>query len=146
MVIGWLRPSLLLPAALVTNLNTCELEALIAHELAHVRRHDYVVHLLQRAVTALLFYHPAVWWISGHMNVEREYCCDDMAAQVGDKMEYARALTSLDKWRHERFHFALAATGTSLQARVARLTEPDRPRHLRSHRRSRQTVRAVAAP
>ena len=121
MVIGWLRPTLLLPAALITTLTPKEIDALLAHELGHIRRHDYVVHFVQQLIETLLFYHPVVWWISHQTNLQREYCCDDIATEVGDKATCAQALMSLNKWRFERFHFAMAATGTFLEARVARL-------------------------
>src|SRR6267142_2970514 len=78
-LIGWWRPAILLPMGLVSGLPTSQLEAILVHELAHVRRHDYLVNLLQSLVETLFFYHPAVWYISGRMRVERENCCDDLA-------------------------------------------------------------------
>jgi beta-lactamase regulating signal transducer with metallopeptidase domain len=90
MVIGWLRPVILVPASAVTGLTTAQLEAILAYELAHVRRHDYFVNLLQNLAETLLFYHPAVWWVSNRIRVEREHCCDDIAVAVcGDKLLYA---------------------------------------------------------
>ncbi|HEX2080235.1 MAG TPA: M56 family metallopeptidase, partial [Longimicrobium sp.] len=77
MVIGALRPVLLVPASLLTGMPAAQLELLIAHELAHVRRHDYLINLLQAVAETLLFYHPAVWWVSGQVRQERESCCDD---------------------------------------------------------------------
>jgi beta-lactamase regulating signal transducer with metallopeptidase domain len=79
MVIGWLRPVILLPGAALTGLSPGQLEAVIAHELGHIRRHDYVINVLQTTVETLLFYHPASWWISHRIRVEREHCCDDVA-------------------------------------------------------------------
>src|SRR5262249_37714493 len=76
---GLLRPVILLPIAFITELPPHLLEAMIAHEIAHIRRHDLWVNLLQRVVEVLLFYHPAVWWVSGRMRLERELCCDDLA-------------------------------------------------------------------
>ena len=62
-----------------------QVEAILLHELAHIRRHDYLVNLLQTVAESLLFYHPAVWWISGVIRTERENCCDDLVvAQRGD--------------------------------------------------------------
>src|SRR5690606_25165454 len=79
--IGWLRPVILLPAAAVTGLTPAQLEAVLAHELAHVRRHDFVVNVVQRCVESLLFYHPAVWWLSANIRADREECCDDVALE-----------------------------------------------------------------
>jgi hypothetical protein len=88
--IGAFRPAILLPASVFTGLPTRGLEALIAHELAHVRRHDYLVNLVQTAAETLLFYHPAVWWVSARIRAEREQCCDDLAiAATGDARSYA---------------------------------------------------------
>jgi Zn-dependent protease with chaperone function len=84
-VVGWLRAVILVPAVALSGLPPQQLEALLAHELAHIRRHDYLVNLLQAAVETLLFYHPAVWWASQHIRIERENCCDDLAlAALGD--------------------------------------------------------------
>jgi beta-lactamase regulating signal transducer with metallopeptidase domain len=96
-VVGWLRPAVLVPVGALAGLPADQVEALLLHELAHIRRHDYLVNLLQGVVEAILFYHPAVWWISGHIRVERELCCDDMAvAESGDVLTYARALAGLE--------------------------------------------------
>jgi beta-lactamase regulating signal transducer with metallopeptidase domain len=82
MVIGWLRPVILLPASSVVGLAPSQLEAILAHELAHIRRHDYLVNLFQAWVESLMFYHPAVWWISRCIREERENCCDDLVMGV----------------------------------------------------------------
>src|SRR5207248_10932295 len=76
-VIGYLRPYILLPISAVTGLDESQIAAVLAHELAHVRRHDYLVNMLQSAVETVLFFHPAVWWISRRIREERELCCDD---------------------------------------------------------------------
>jgi Carboxypeptidase regulatory-like domain/BlaR1 peptidase M56 len=87
-----------------------------------VRRHDYLVNVLQRSVESLLFYHPAVWWLSGQIRAEREMCCDDLAVAVhGDALTYARALTELESSRRAHANAVLAANGTSLVARITRL-------------------------
>ena len=123
-VIGWLRPCILLPVSAVTGLGEAELRAVLAHELAHIRRCDYLVNLLQNAIETLLFYHPAVWWISRHIRQEREHCCDDLAVEVcGDVMLYANALAQLEELRGNIFEPALAVTGGDLLARIRRLTE-----------------------
>jgi hypothetical protein len=121
-VIGWLRPVILLPAGALVGLSASQLELVLAHELAHVRRSDYLVNLLQTAVETLLFYHPAVWWVSHRVRVEREHCCDDLAvAACGSALRYARALTQLEDVRASAPRLALAATGGRLAERVGRL-------------------------
>src|SRR4029450_6701742 len=77
-VVGWLRPVILLPAAVLVGLTPQQLESLLAHELAHVRRHDYFVNILQMIVETFLFYHPVVWWVSSRIRYERECCGDDL--------------------------------------------------------------------
>ena len=67
-VVGWVRPFILLPVSALSGLGPCEIEAILAHELAHIRRHDYLVNLLQTAIETLLFYHPAVWWVSSQIS------------------------------------------------------------------------------
>ena len=95
-VIGWLKPVILLPIATVNSLTVSQLEAILAHELAHIRRADYVVNVLQSVIETLLFYHPAVWWISSVVRQEREHCCDDLAASIsGDKAGYVTALVRI---------------------------------------------------
>lgn len=125
-VLGWLRPVVLVPASVLTGLAPAALEAVLAHELAHVRRHDYLVNVLQSILEVLLFYHPAVWWLSARIRAEREHCCDDVAvAQCGDAVAYARALADLEGLRsHPKLHLALAATGGPLMRRIQRLLLP----------------------
>src|SRR5258708_40140426 len=99
-VVGWLRPVVLVPASALTGLTAAQLEALLLHELAHVRRHDYLVNLIQTGVETLLFYHPAVWWVSRRIRQERENCCDDLAAQLcGSAVAYPRALAAMEELR-----------------------------------------------
>lgn len=99
-VIGWIAPVLLLPASALSGLAPHQLEAILAHELAHIRRHDYLVNLLQTLVETLLFYHPAVWWLSKRIRIERENCCDDLAVSLcGDPVAYAQALADLEARR-----------------------------------------------
>ena len=120
-VVGWLRPTILLPASAIAGLAPEQLEAVLAHELAHIRRHDYGVNLLQRVAETLFFYHPAVWWLSNRIRAERELCADDLAvATCGDAALYAGALRDLEAVR-TRGAFGVAATGGSLTARIARL-------------------------
>ena len=95
-VIGLLRPAILVPAGLLTGIAPDQLEAILLHELAHIRRHDYAVNVMQSLVEGLLFYHPAVWWLSGLVRAERENCCDDaVVALRGDAAGYAAALAAL---------------------------------------------------
>lgn len=131
MVIGWLKPLVLVPAAALTGLSPEALEAVLAHELAHVRRHDYLVNLAQSVLEVLLFYHPAVWWISAQVRQERELCCDDAAvALCGDPVLYARALAALEGLRGTALpatRLAPAAHGGSLMNRIQRLIAPTLP-------------------
>ncbi len=101
MVVGWLKPVVLVPTSLLTNLTPQEIEALFAHELAHIRRRDEFVNLLQAIVETLLFYHPATWWLSARFRSERENCCDDIAvAIIGNRVTYSRALVGgRERWR-----------------------------------------------
>ena len=120
LVIGALKPVILLPAALITELPADQLEALLAHELAHVLRQDYLINLLQSVVETLLFYHPAVWWISSQVRKERENCCDDLAVNVAcDRTVYVRALATVAGARASSM--VPAATGGLLVARLRRI-------------------------
>jgi GWxTD domain-containing protein len=112
-VIGYVRPAILMPLGLLAGLPAGQIESILLHELAHIRRYDYLVNLLQASVEGFLFYHPAVWWISGLIRAERENCCDDLVvATNGDAHEAA-----------------LAATGGSLMKRIRRLLDqPESPR------------------
>jgi TonB family protein len=121
-VIGWLRPMVLVPVGCFTGLSTAQIEALLAHELAHIRRHDYLVSVFQSVVEALLFYHPAVWWVSRQVRRERECCCDELAvAACGDVLAYARALSWLEQQRSGMPEIALGANGGVLTMRIRRL-------------------------
>jgi beta-lactamase regulating signal transducer with metallopeptidase domain len=124
-VIGWLRPVILAPVGVLSGLAPQQVEALLAHELAHVRRHDYLVNVLQGIAESLLFYHPAVWWISNQIRTEREHCCDDLAVEAsGDVLVYARALAALESMRPAHFKAALSANDGSLLRRIQRLADP----------------------
>ncbi len=129
-VMGHLRPVILMPVGLLAGLPVAQVEAILMHELAHIRRQDYLVNLMQTFVEGLLFYHPAVWWISGVIRAERENCCDDLAVlATGDARQYAAALAALEQNRWTAQQPALAATGGSLVKRIRRLLQqPERPR------------------
>jgi beta-lactamase regulating signal transducer with metallopeptidase domain len=120
-MVGWLKPVVLFPASALSGLTPSQVEALLAHELAHVRRHDYLVNLLQTCVETLLFYHPAVWWISAGVRREREHCCDDLAVGVCDRLTYATALGDLAALVATPRVAALAATDGSVVDRVRRI-------------------------
>lgn len=131
MAIGWLKPVVLLPVNMISGLNNAQLEMLILHELAHIRRHDYLVNFLQTLVETLLFFHPGVLWVSKQMRNEREYCSDDIAVHhCGDAIAYAHTLAdtaSLCTKVHHHHHtipdMAMAATGGDLKQRVVRLVD-----------------------
>ncbi len=128
-VIGYFRPVILAPVALLAGMPAGQVEAILLHELAHIRRRDYLVNLLQAVVESLLFYHPAVWWISGLVRAERENCCDDLVlAARGNAGEYAAALTALEeaRWAGDP---ALAATGGNLMQRIHRILGRSEPPH-----------------
>jgi GWxTD domain-containing protein len=121
-VIGWLRPVILIPVGCLMGLSTSQVEAVLAHELAHIRRSDYLVSVFQSVVETLLFYHPAVWWVSQRVRREREHCCDDLAVRIsGDSLAYAKALSFLEERRASVPMIALGANGGVLAMRIRRL-------------------------
>lgn len=124
---GWWRPVILLPASLVSGMPVDLLEALLAHELAHIRRHDYLVNLVQSAIEIVLFYHPAVWWLSSRIRLEREQIADDVAANLlGEPRRLAVALSELDRFQFATHsHLAHAAHGGNLMNRIKRLVRPE---------------------
>lgn len=132
--IGWLRPVVLLPTALLTRMPVGLIEALLAHELAHIRRHDYLVNLLQGAVEAMLFYHPVTWWLSRRIRIEREHIADELAADViGDRRRLAVALSELSELTGctasaqptpATPSLVVAAQGGHLMSRIEQLVRP----------------------
>ncbi|HEX2815934.1 MAG TPA: M56 family metallopeptidase, partial [Phenylobacterium sp.] len=131
LVAGWLKPMVLIPAAALVRLPADQLEALILHELAHVRRLDAIANLIQSIVETALFYHPAVWWVSQQVRIEREHCCDDLAvAAVEDPALYVSALQAIEAMRAAPYG-VLAANGGDLKSRAARIlglvSAPERP-------------------
>ncbi|HEX8285516.1 MAG TPA: M56 family metallopeptidase [Pyrinomonadaceae bacterium] len=147
-VVGHLRPIILIPAGALLGLTPQQLEAVLAHELAHVRRYDYAVNLLQTAAETLLFYHPAARWLSRRVRAEREHACDDAAVEAtGDVLLYARALAALEHLRAAHTPpaaLALAANGGSLMQRIQRLVNTGR-RPRPSTRRPAAAAAALAA-
>jgi beta-lactamase regulating signal transducer with metallopeptidase domain/uncharacterized protein involved in exopolysaccharide biosynthesis len=121
-VVGWLRPVILLPASSLAGLTPGQLEAILVHELAHVRRFDYLVNIFQCLIETVMFYHPVIWWISRCIREEREHCCDDVVVKIcGNRVAYARALETLEGLRDAMPQLAFAASGGSLLNRVRRL-------------------------
>jgi beta-lactamase regulating signal transducer with metallopeptidase domain len=127
-VSGWWKPVVLLPVALLARMPADLVEALLAHELAHVRRHDYLVNLLQNAVEALLFYHPVTWWLSRRIRIEREHIADQIAAEVVcAPRKLALALSELADFQRDDatdLQWLPAARGGHLMARVQTLLRP----------------------
>ncbi|MFT5139289.1 MAG: bla regulator protein BlaR1 [Lysobacterales bacterium] len=128
-VVGWLKPVILLPIAVINRLPEDQLEMVIAHELGHIRRYDYLFNLLQVVLETLFFYHPAIRWMSNQVRQEREHCCDDLViAQCEKPVLYARALANLEIMRDEPVPVLLmAATGGDLVKRLRRIVHHELP-------------------
>ena len=127
-----IRPIIWLPLTLLTHLPSEQIEALLAHELAHIRRLDWCWNAMQCLIEALLFYHPAMWWLSGRIRQEREHACDDLAVAVcGDAIALAEALTAVQRQRQPlisplnstslRAGLSLRANGGYLMKRIVHL-------------------------
>ena len=128
MAMGVWRATVILPISAVLSLPRAELEAVIAHELGHIRRWDYLWNLLQTAIESLLFFHPAVWWISRTVRERREICCDEIAVRsCSDAAIYARALLRLEEQRTVKLRLAMAlgGCGGSLLGRVRKILGED---------------------
>ncbi|WP_051664063.1 M56 family metallopeptidase [Dyadobacter crusticola] len=123
MVIGTLSPVILIPIGFLTGFSTSQVEAILAHELAHIKRNDYLVNMLQSFVEVVFFFHPAIWWLSDRVRAEREHCCDDIALSVcGDKMSLAHALVKVAEWQTApRMAMAFASRKPLLLHRVQRV-------------------------
>jgi len=123
--LGWLKPMVIFPLGLLTRLDSEQIEALLAHELAHIRRHDFLVNQLQRLVEILLFFHPVVWWLSRCASNERELIADELAASVTrNRTQLAAALVELSRWQTECERWALPAKGGQLFTRIQHLVLP----------------------
>ena len=117
-----IRPVIWLPLSMLTRLPIEQVEALVAHELAHIRRLDWLWNGLQCVVESLLFFHPGAWWLSRRIRIEREHACDDLAvAACGNAIALAEALNTLERYRHPSPRLVLAAHGGSLMKRITRL-------------------------
>lgn len=143
-VMGIFRPMILLPLSLTSGLTSDQLESILAHELAHLRRYDHLVNLLQRVIESLLFFHPAVWWVSNRVREEREHCCDDLVIACGAlPFDYAASLLRVAELsrpstlRPAVAAVSLLATGnkpSNLRQRIARLLGESADSHLRFRR------------
>ena len=133
-VVGIIKPTILLPPSLMTGLGPEQLSAIISHELAHIRRHDLLMNMIQRMIESILFFHPVVWMLSRQMNKEREACCDDLALTAGhDKLLYADSLLKMAELSFgcdsgtTTDDFSMAASGrirSDLEFRIHRLLNP----------------------
>ena len=125
MLIGLIKPVILLPLSMLSGFSPHQIELIIAHELGHVRRWDYLANLVQVVIETVLFYHPVVHWISRDVRNARENCCDDLVLNLakGNPIAYARALADLEELRHDLDVVApaLAASGGVLLARIRRI-------------------------
>lgn len=111
-VLGYLKPIILLPIGMINALPYTQVESIIAHELAHIKRYDFLVNLLQSFIETVFFYHPAIWWISGLIREERENCCDDLTIEIcKDTLVYSKALYNLYQINQNHPEFVLALSG-----------------------------------
>ncbi|GJM29907.1 MAG: hypothetical protein DHS20C17_25420 [Cyclobacteriaceae bacterium] len=127
MVIGHIKPMILIPVGMLSGLSTAEVEAILAHELAHIKRYDYLINIVQTIIESLLFFNPAVWWISQTIRKSREHCCDDMAVRCcGDQIVYANALSNLGAWSLQppALGMGLFKNKNELLMRIKRLVYP----------------------
>jgi beta-lactamase regulating signal transducer with metallopeptidase domain len=128
-VVGWMKPVILVPLSMFTLLDPSEVEMILVHELAHVRRYDVLINMIQTALETLFFFNPAIWWLSRQIRIEREDCCDDTAIlRAGNRLRYARALANLEELRMFQTSFGSALTGTPLGRRIQRIVGATRPR------------------
>lgn len=126
MVIGFFKPIVLVPAGMLAGLSSSQIETIFLHELAHIRRHDYIINLVQVFVETIFFFNPFVWILSNIVRREREYCCDDDVVSIhGSSLEYAKALAQLEEWKltNSTFGLALAANKNQLLHRIKRIME-----------------------
>ena len=136
-VIGYWRPVILMPLGALAGLTWEQVEAILIHELAHIRRADYLIGMAQSLVEGLFFFHPAVWWISAVVRAEREYACDDAVVELRpDARAYAAALASLEQSRWPAVEAAAAANGGNLMKRIRRLLGEPAPARVPSARAS----------
>jgi TonB family protein len=147
---GWIRPAVVLPLALLARMPASQIDLVLAHELAHLKRFDHVANLFQVVLETLFFYHPVVHWISRDARNERELCCDTLALQVtgGERRDFVAALASLEEFRAGHADLGVAASGGVLAERAWFIagTAPKRPqRHVRTHAMLALTAVALVA-
>ncbi|MBB6235596.1 beta-lactamase regulating signal transducer with metallopeptidase domain [Pedobacter sp. AK013] len=124
MVVGHFKPLILVPLGLLSGLSNAEVEAILSHELAHIKRKDYLVNILQSFIEIVFFFNPAVLWVSQLIKTEREHCCDDLAiACVSDRKNYVQALLFCQEFKQRAPAYAMAITGKkgSLLHRASRM-------------------------
>ncbi len=128
LVVGYLKPIVLLPVSLVSSIPLSQLEAIFAHEVAHIRRHDFIINLAQTLMETLFFYHPAIWWLSRRIRIEREHCCDDLVVKLfNNGIDYGRALVAIEQLKSQRTILALGARDGSLLGRIRRISGATSP-------------------
>lgn len=113
MVIGHLKPIILFPIGSINKLEVNEVEAILAHEIAHILRNDYLINILQTILEAIFYFHPAVWWLSSQVRIERENCCDDVAVKIcGNSLTYAKSLVRVQEMTYiQNPQIAMSAGG-----------------------------------
>jgi len=124
LVVGHFKPLILIPLGLINGLSNAEVEAILSHELAHIKRKDYLVNILQSFIEIIFFFNPAVLWVSQLIKTEREHCCDDLAiACVNDRKNYVQALIVCQEFKQRAPAYAMAMSGTksSLLHRASRM-------------------------
>lgn len=123
MVIGFFKPVILLPVSTLTRLSQEQVEAILVHELAHIKRNDYLVNSMQLMIEVVFFYHPGIWWMSSRIRLERENCCDDLTVSVtGQKVDYAEALLNIGYVEIEgNLNLAFSGNQNNLKHRVQRI-------------------------
>ncbi len=124
LTVGYFKPVILVPLGMLAAIPTEQVEAIILHELAHIKRQDYFINIFQSLVEVLFFFNPAIWWLSGHLRAERENCCDDLAiANSSSKTEYVRALITFEEYRtqHPQLSIAFAGSENTLLKRTKRI-------------------------
>jgi len=133
--IGYLKPVILFPIGLLNGMTYTQVEAIIVHELAHIKRADYLINIFQSIIEVIFFYHPAVWWISSRIRDERENICDDISLQaIQHPSELAKALLCLNQYQSGRYSLAMSALGNNnhLIRRIKRMTGENKNTNLRS--------------
>jgi bla regulator protein BlaR1 len=137
MVIGALKPVVLLPMGLMSGLSMEQVECILIHELGHVRRWDFLLNMVQSVAEIILFYHPATWWVTRQIRQERENCCDELVVgMAANKVQYARALLNLEVMRQQQPSLAMASQGGDLASRIRRITGGTVPPKRQFHARS----------